>query len=186
MRRGRGLLTCTLPELPGMPTRSNPGSGIQCWWHHRCMCARVNVVRSFQLTPHVSELSRYEWYFPSIGRLEATNRLRRNHWGPGSFLIRDLVSNPGWHMLAVKLSETTLNTTSGASEMPVRVQQDKIRRNPDGSYELLPSLGQAASAPQPRFPDIVELVEYYRVRRDGMTYHLVVPRDSVYDSHSSC
>lgn len=109
----------------------------------------------------------YDWYAPSLGRGQANEQLMGQ--GEGAFLIRDLEANAGWHMLAVKSNN--------------RVIQDKIRLNDDSTYELLPSIGDAANARQPQFAGLPDLVDFYTVERPGMAYTLQLS-NPIYDNHA--
>eukprot|EP00040_Diaphanoeca_grandis_P032241 m.195019 g.195019 ORF g.195019 m.195019 type:complete len:2186 (-) comp32545_c1_seq1:652-7209(-) len=108
----------------------------------------------------------YDWYRPDMTRKDCTDHL--NQLGEGAYIVRDSDANPGWHMLGIKSQN--------------RVLHDKIRLTENDEYQLLPSVGNASSVPQPTFSDLPELVGYYEQGHDGMEYTLV-GSNPIYDNH---
>jgi len=96
----------------------------------------------------------YAWYRPELARQEATEELLG--CPEGAFVIRDSQATPGWHMLGVRTADAVVH--------------DKIRRDENGMYELLPSTGNE----QPRFEDLPSLVQFYGVPRASVGYVLDV------------
>jgi hypothetical protein len=104
----------------------------------------------------------YGWYQPELGRSEVNEILEGG--AEGAFVLRDSPATPGWHMLCVRHNNQVLH--------------EKIRQNPDSTYELLPS---TTPKKQPAFPDLPSLVEHYASRTDvGFQLALDNP---LYDSH---
>jgi hypothetical protein len=106
----------------------------------------------------------YSWYQPSMTRRECTQYLMAQ--GEGAFVIRASEATPGWHMLGVKTSN--------------EVFHEKIRFTEDGDYEMIPT--KATLAPQPRFKDLAELVEFYLQPHEDMPYTLAMS-NPIYDNH---
>lgn len=96
----------------------------------------------------------YSWYRPDLSRQDATDELL--DCGEGAFVIRDSQATPGWHMLGVRTADAVVH--------------DKIRRDENGMYELLPGTGQE----QPRFEDLPSLVQFYGAPRASVGYVLDV------------
>jgi len=109
----------------------------------------------------------YAWYRPNMSRKECSEAL--TGLGDGAFIVRDSESNKNWHMLGVK-SEN-------------QVVHDKIRFTENQTYQLLPSIGVAATAPQPTFDTLPELVGHYEYKQNGMSYKLE-DSDPIYDNHN--
>merc|ERR1712146_398242 len=59
---------------------------------------------------------------------------------------------------------------------------DKIRLTDDGLYELLPTMPDGSDAPQPKFRDIPELIDYYVEQHEGVPYTLALA-NPIYDNH---
>jgi len=105
----------------------------------------------------------YAWYQPQMSRQECEEYLMSQ--GEGAFVIRDSSFTPGWHMLAVKSSNTVLH--------------ERIKLHADGTYEMLPS----TNASQPAFRGIPDLVDHYAAcRRDGVGFSLALD-NPIYDNH---
>lgn len=105
----------------------------------------------------------YDWYCPDMSRQECVGYLEGS--GEGAFVIRDSAATPGWHMMGVKTGN--------------EVMHEKIRRNDDGQYELMPT---KASSKQPRFKDLPTLVEFYTQPHEDFPYILAVS-NPIYDNH---
>ena len=87
-----------------------------------------------------------------------------NH-AEGAFVIRDSSFTPGWHMLAIKVSNSIVH--------------ERIKLNGDGTYALLPS----SNATQPNFGSVPELVDHYAtVKRPGVNFSLALD-NPIYDNH---
>lgn len=94
----------------------------------------------------------YEWYKPDMSRQECSQSLMV---APvGSFIVRDSQATPGWFMMGVR-TETS-------------VVHEKIKREDDGMYRLLP----ASNVPQPSFQDIPSLTMYYTEPRKDIPFVL--------------
>jgi len=105
----------------------------------------------------------YAWYQPHMSRQECEDFLMKQ--GEGAFVVRDSSFTPGWHMLAVKTSNS--------------VAHERIKLHQDGTYELLPS----TSVHQPGFHAIPELVSHYAAcKREGVSFSLALD-NPIYDNH---
>jgi len=105
----------------------------------------------------------YAWYQPHMSRQECEEYLCSQ--GEGAFVIRDSSFTPGWHMLAVKTSNS--------------IMHERIKLHADGTYEMLPS----TNAHQPNFRGIPDLVDHYAAcKRNGVHFALALD-NPIYDNH---
>jgi hypothetical protein len=105
----------------------------------------------------------YSWYQPTMTRKDCTHYLMTQ--GEGAFVVRDSAATPGWHIIGVKTCNEVLH--------------EKIRFTEDGQYEMLPT---KISTSQPKFKDLVSLVEYYLTPHEDVPYTLAVS-NPIYDNH---
>lgn len=111
----------------------------------------VDAQQTVAFVPGVSN-PLYEWYAPDLTRQDAAGELTDRP--DGAFVVRDSKATPGWHILGVKAGNQVLH--------------EKIRRDEEGLYELVPSNNE----PQPAFYSLPDLIHYYGSQREEVPFTL--------------
>ncbi|KAJ8378778.1 hypothetical protein AAFF_G00235950 [Aldrovandia affinis] len=136
------------------------------WWLAKSLVTGEEGYIPSTYVTRVDSMETERWFFKNLSRRDTERLLLAPGNSAGSFLIRESETTKGAFSLSVR------DSVPGEGDV---VKHYKIRALDSGGYYISPSTS---------FPSLMELVQYYSKKADGLCRTLTAPSRSVTPAHS--